>query len=154
MTISFAGIPSRNAIRVTPESPMHAPSGSKRVAMPYRSVCPFTMIFWQSQITAPAGMATVTALASTKIVLSSILRTITSPQLRAAIRRQLQNKGGRHTAQYGFAQQKGSQQRNTDGKHNQKEHEAACGNRISLRRRSPKEESASENAHCRERSSS
>ena len=30
-------------------------------------------------MTAPAGMATVTALASTKIVLSSILRTITSP---------------------------------------------------------------------------
>ena len=53
------------------------------------------------------------------------------PQLRAAIRRQLQNKGGRHTAQYSFAQQEGSQQRNTDGKHNQKEHEAACGNRIS-----------------------
>ena len=30
-------------------------------------------------MTTPAGMATVTALASTKIVLSSILRTITSP---------------------------------------------------------------------------
>lgn len=153
MTISFAGIPSRNAIRITPESPMHAPSGSKTVAMPYRSVCPFTMIFWQSQITAPAGMATVTALASTKSFCPAYCGQ-SPPQLRAAIRRQLQNKGGRHTAQYGFAQQKGSQQRNTDGKHNQKEHEAACGNRISPRRRSPKEESALGNAHCRERSSS
>lgn len=53
------------------------------------------------------------------------------PKLRAAIRRQLQNKGGRHTAQYGFAQQKGNSKRDADGKHNQKEHEAACGNRIS-----------------------
>ena len=79
MTISFAGIPSRNAMRITPESPMSAPSGSKRVAMPYRSVCPSTITFWQSQMTAPAGMATVTALPRTKTVLSNTLRTITSP---------------------------------------------------------------------------
>lgn len=66
-------------MRITPESPMSAPSGSKSVAMPYRSVCPSTMTFWHSQMTAPAGIATVTALPRTKIVLSRTLRTMTSP---------------------------------------------------------------------------
>ena len=52
------------------------------------------------------------------------------PDFRATIRRQLQHKGGRHTAQEGFAQQERNQKRDADGKHNQQEHKAACQKQI------------------------
>ena len=79
ITISLAGKPRINAMRITPSSPMRRAKGSRKSAPMRRSVTSPTVTFARIQITRPAGAATAAERASTKRVRSKIERTRTFP---------------------------------------------------------------------------
>ena len=79
ITISFAGNPKMNAIRITPSSPKRCANGSKNDAQYVSRFMPFTLAFAIIQIISPAGAATKAALESTKSVRSNIERTMIFP---------------------------------------------------------------------------
>ena len=78
-TISLAGNPRINAMRMIPSSPMSRPAGSRTLAQAVRSEPPPTGTLAMSQITSPAGAATATARARTNSVRSQMERTMTFP---------------------------------------------------------------------------
>ena len=71
-TISFAGIPSINAVSIYPSNPINRANGSKKFAIYVRILISPMFIFANNHITRPAGAATATALPSTNKVLSNI----------------------------------------------------------------------------------
>lgn len=77
ITVSFAGNPKMNAIKIMPSSPISLPSGSKKFAHILSTLSPPTVIFAARNIISPAGAATIAALPRTKRVLSNTERTIT-----------------------------------------------------------------------------
>ena len=78
-TISFAGKPNINAIRITPSSPIRRANGSKNPVQWLSRLMPSTLTLASSQIISPAGAATITARLSTKSVLSNSERTSIFP---------------------------------------------------------------------------
>ncbi len=76
-TISLAGKPKINAKSTMPSKPSSAANGSKKSAQTDKSVPPPTEILANSQMTIPAGAATLTARPSTNKVRSNTERTIT-----------------------------------------------------------------------------
>lgn len=79
ITISLAGNPRMNAIRITPSSPIKRANGSRKSEQMASGVVSPTRRFAISQISIPAGIAVITALPRTKAVLSKIDRIITLP---------------------------------------------------------------------------
>lgn len=79
MTISFAGKPRMNAIKITPSSPISFANGSRKSAQVFSRLVSPHLILATSQISNPAGAATAAALPSTNRVRSKIDRTITFP---------------------------------------------------------------------------
>ncbi len=79
ITISFAGIPNINAVRIYPSNPIILAKGSRKFAITFKIDNPFTLIFAKSHITRPAGTATSIALNNTNEHLSKIERTIIFP---------------------------------------------------------------------------
>ena len=79
ITSSFAGKPSRKAARMTPSRPKKRANGSRKAVMLLYRELPLTVMFASSQMSAPAGAATIIARPSTNTVRSSTLRTITLP---------------------------------------------------------------------------
>ena len=77
ITISFAGNPKINAIKITPSSPKIRANGSKNDEQILSRLAPSTVMFAISQIISPAGAATAAALPKTNKVLSKIERIIT-----------------------------------------------------------------------------
>jgi len=69
-TISFAGKPRINAIKITPSRPISFPNGSKNVDIRDKSVASPVFIFAKIQIISPAGAATFIARISRAIVFS------------------------------------------------------------------------------------
>ena len=79
ITISLAGIPRINAIKITPSNPNRRAKGSKKSAQrESRELSPIKT-FAISQMIRPAGIAAMTALPNTNIVLSKIERISTFP---------------------------------------------------------------------------
>ena len=70
ITISFAGIPRINAIKIIPSSPKSRAKGSKKFEHRASRVEPLNDRFAISQIRRPAGIAAITARPSTKTVRS------------------------------------------------------------------------------------
>lgn len=79
ITISFAGNPSINAIKITPSSPIRRANGSRKSEHILRILASPTVIFAARYIIIPAGAATAAARPRTKSVLSNTDRTITLP---------------------------------------------------------------------------
>ena len=79
MTISFAGKPSMNAIKITPSSPIKPANGSRKPAHTDKRLSPPILIFAASHIIAPAGAAIAAARPRTKSVRSNTERIITFP---------------------------------------------------------------------------
>lgn len=79
ITISLAGSPRINAIRITPSIPRSLAKGSRKPEQWANRVMPFTCTFAMTQIKRPAGAATAMALPSTNRVRSKMERTITLP---------------------------------------------------------------------------
>ena len=69
-TISFAGRPRRNAVRIKPSRPMAFPKGLRAFARWRRRLIPWKDVFARIHVTIPAGIATETALTRTKTVRS------------------------------------------------------------------------------------
>lgn len=78
-TISLAGSPKKNAININPSRPSNRPKGSRRLADIFSKLSPPKFILANSQVTTPAGVATIMALLNTNKVLSKILLIITLP---------------------------------------------------------------------------
>ena len=78
-TISFAGNPKINAVRITPSSPKNLANGSRKPVICESSEKFPTEIFESSQMTSPAGAATAAALDKTKRVLSKTDLTTVRP---------------------------------------------------------------------------
>lgn len=79
MTISLAGRPRMNAIRITPSRPKKRANGSRNAVPWASSVSPPTFTFASIQIISPAGAAMTTARLNTNSVLSNMERTMTLP---------------------------------------------------------------------------
>lgn len=79
ITISLAGNPKINAIKITPSSPMSWANGSRKPEQWASSDASPMWIFAISQISNPAGAATATALPSTNKVRSKMERRMTFP---------------------------------------------------------------------------
>ena len=79
ITISLAGKPRINAIRITPSSPISLANGSRNSAQAFNRLVSPHFILATSHISSPAGAATAAALPSTNRVRSKIDRTITFP---------------------------------------------------------------------------
>ena len=78
-TISLAGKPNINAISINPSRPISRANGSKKFAQCARRLKSPAWMLASTQITRPAGAATITARPSTKSVLSNIDRTMVLP---------------------------------------------------------------------------
>ena len=76
-TISFAGSPSINAIRITPSKPKSLPAGSRKPVQILSSDVPSMLTIASSNITSPAGAANAAERPKTNRVMSKIERTIT-----------------------------------------------------------------------------
>ena len=79
ITISFAGIPKINAVKIYPSNPIILAKGSRKFEIIFKIDNPFILILAKSQITRPAGIATSIALNSINKHLSKIERTIIFP---------------------------------------------------------------------------
>ena len=79
ITISFAGKPKINAIKIMPSNPIKFPIGFKKLPKCVKSVPPQTETFAISHIIRPAGAETVIARPKTNSVLSKTERTKTLP---------------------------------------------------------------------------
>lgn len=79
ITISLAGNPSMNAMRITPSSPRSLANGSRKPQQCVSRLTPPASTLASSHMTSPAGAATTTARPRTNNVLSNIERTITFP---------------------------------------------------------------------------
>lgn len=79
ITISLAGNPNINAIKITPSSPIILAKGSKKDVQYFKRLISLTFIFERHQINKPAGAATNIALYNTNRVLSKIDRIINFP---------------------------------------------------------------------------
>lgn len=77
-TISFAGKPRINAIKITPSSPINCPKGSRNVVQCASRVMSFTCVFAMNHIIRPAGADIITARSNSFKVLSKTERTNTS----------------------------------------------------------------------------
>lgn len=71
-TISFAGIPKMNAVKMYPSNPINCANGLRKFAIIVNKLSPFIPILANSQMTNPAGAATDMALPSTNNVLSKM----------------------------------------------------------------------------------
>lgn len=79
ITVSFAGNPSINAIKITPSSPIKRAGASSAVQQMLSRDAPPILTFAKIHIISPAGAATAAALPSTKSVLSKTELTIIRP---------------------------------------------------------------------------
>ena len=78
-TISLAGNPRMNAIKITPSNPISWANGSKKFAQWFSRLTPPTVTLAIPHSNIPAGAATATARPNTKRVRSQIDRTMTLP---------------------------------------------------------------------------
>lgn len=85
ITISFAGKPKINAIKITPSIPNKLANGFKKVVQCVSILTPDIFKLANIHINIPAGSATEIALPSTNSVLSNKERTITFPNLWSSI---------------------------------------------------------------------